>query len=133
MPRAVSSFGRTARPNPNENRGAGSGVYRGGQRSGENRGTGTRPNHRGAHATQGTIEVGTRSTKVCPMPPRQLQPVLQYLHKTVGGPATGPTDAELLERFVAGGDHGAFELLVWRHERMVLGVCRRLLPDPPDA
>src|SRR5262245_32854741 len=67
------------------------------------------------------------------MPPRQLQPVLQYLHKTVGAPATGPTDAELLERFVAGGDHGAFELLVWRHERMVLGVCRRLLPDPQDA
>jgi RNA polymerase sigma factor (sigma-70 family) len=68
------------------------------------------------------------------MPPRQLRPVLEYLHRTAGGdPAGSPTDAELLERFVTGGDRGAFELLVWRHERMVLGVCRRLLPDPQDA
>jgi RNA polymerase sigma factor (sigma-70 family) len=67
------------------------------------------------------------------MPSRQLRPVLQYLHRTAGDPAGSPTDAELLERFVTGGDHAAFELLVWRHERMVLGVCRRLLSDPQDA
>src|SRR5262245_40924362 len=67
------------------------------------------------------------------MPPRQLRPVLDYLHKTAGVPAASPTDAELLERFVTGGDRGAFELLVWRHERMVLGVCRRVLSDPQDA
>src|SRR5262245_6149501 len=67
------------------------------------------------------------------MPQRQLRPVLQYLHKTAVDSAGSPTDAELLERFVTRGDHGAFELLVWRHERMVLGVCRRMLPDPQDA
>jgi RNA polymerase sigma factor (sigma-70 family) len=42
-------------------------------------------------------------------------------------------DAELLERFVAHGDPAAFELLVWRHERLVLGVCRRVLRDAQDA
>src|SRR5262249_37665794 len=41
--------------------------------------------------------------------------------------------AELLERFVADRDETAFELLVWRHERLVLGVCRRLLRDAHDA
>jgi RNA polymerase sigma factor (sigma-70 family) len=43
------------------------------------------------------------------------------------------SDAELLTRFVAGGDGAAFELLLWRHGPMVLGVCRRLLRCAHDA
>jgi RNA polymerase sigma factor (sigma-70 family) len=43
------------------------------------------------------------------------------------------TDAELLDRYVAGRDGVAFEALVRRHGPMVLGVCRRLLTDPCDA
>lgn len=38
-------------------------------------------------------------------------------------------DAELLRRFRATRDEAAFELLVWRHGAMVLGVCRRGVRD----
>ena len=63
-----------------------------------------------------------------------LSPVLRNLRRRVahaGGPGTA--DRQLLERFVSFGDEAAFELLVWRHGPMVLGVCRRLLRDPHDA
>jgi RNA polymerase sigma factor (sigma-70 family) len=43
------------------------------------------------------------------------------------------TDGELLKRFVLARDEAAFEALLHRHGRMVLGVCRRLLGDTPDA
>jgi RNA polymerase sigma factor (sigma-70 family) len=39
------------------------------------------------------------------------------------------SDAELLQRFMATRDEAAFELLVWRHGTMVLGVCRRAIRD----
>ncbi|HZY88219.1 MAG TPA: sigma factor, partial [Gemmataceae bacterium] len=45
----------------------------------------------------------------------------------------GVSDAALLERFVRRGDEAAFELLVWRHGPMVLGVCRRVLRHEQDA
>jgi TIGR03009 family protein len=47
--------------------------------------------------------------------------------------ADGIPDAQLLEQFVTRRDEAAFELLVWRHERLVLGVCRRLLRDAHEA
>jgi RNA polymerase sigma factor (sigma-70 family) len=43
------------------------------------------------------------------------------------------SDADLLARFVGQRDEAAFELLVWRHQHMVLGVCRRLLRDEHEA
>jgi RNA polymerase sigma factor (sigma-70 family) len=60
--------------------------------------------------------------------------LIRSLHKWAG-PNEGDRlgDEELLQRFVAGRDQAAFELLLWRHGPMVLGVCRRLLPDPHDA
>jgi RNA polymerase sigma factor (sigma-70 family) len=39
----------------------------------------------------------------------------------------------LLRRFQANGDEAAFELLMWRHGPMVLGVCRRVLRDDHAA
>src|SRR5262249_54481754 len=49
-------------------------------------------------------------------------------------PAGDPeSDAELLSRFAERGDQSAFELLVWRHGPLVLGVCRRILSQEQDA
>jgi RNA polymerase sigma factor (sigma-70 family) len=47
--------------------------------------------------------------------------------------SASPTDAELLDRFVRRRDPAAFELLVWRHQRLVWGVCRRVLRDAHEA
>lgn len=47
-------------------------------------------------------------------------------------PAPERTDAELLEAF-RGGDRRAFEVLVRRYERPVLGVARRFCDDLDDA
>jgi RNA polymerase sigma-70 factor (ECF subfamily) len=62
--------------------------------------------------------------------PRELVALLQ------GRCATGLSDRELLERFVASRDHGgelAFATLVARHGPMVKAVCRRMLHDPALA
>ena len=42
-------------------------------------------------------------------------------------------DADLIARFLARADEGAFAELVRRHGPMVLGVCRRFLGPTPDA
>jgi RNA polymerase sigma factor (sigma-70 family) len=63
-----------------------------------------------------------------------LRIVVHHLRKLAGAPAAGGvTDGQLLERFVEQRDQTAFELLVRRHERMVWGICRRLLPGTQDA
>ncbi|MCI0349383.1 MAG: sigma-70 family RNA polymerase sigma factor [Acidobacteriales bacterium] len=43
------------------------------------------------------------------------------------------TDGELLDRYVAGRQEAAFEMLLRRHGPMVLGVCRRILGNEADA
>jgi RNA polymerase sigma factor (sigma-70 family) len=59
------------------------------------------------------------------------------LHRLIGlarRAAADPTDdGRLLARYAADGDAEAFELLVWRHGGMVLGVCRRVLRDEHAA
>jgi RNA polymerase sigma factor (sigma-70 family) len=47
--------------------------------------------------------------------------------------AGAPADAELLRRWVAQRDPSAFEVLLWRHGPMVLGLCRRLLRHEQDV
>ncbi|MEJ7638159.1 MAG: sigma-70 family RNA polymerase sigma factor [Singulisphaera sp.] len=56
---------------------------------------------------------------------------LQALFDT--GTAVGLPDGQLLERFIARRDEGAFEALMLRHGPMVWGVCRRALPGHHDA
>jgi RNA polymerase sigma factor (sigma-70 family) len=63
----------------------------------------------------------------------RMYSLLCHLHRAHYADANHLPDAELLERFARLRDEAAFELLVWRHERMVLGVCRRLLHDEHDA
>ncbi len=44
-----------------------------------------------------------------------------------------PTDAELLARFVKDRDEQALEEIIQRHGRLMMGVCKRLLPNQHDA
>jgi RNA polymerase sigma factor (sigma-70 family) len=56
--------------------------------------------------------------------------VLSVVRRSVDPDASGPlADERLLARFAKNGDPSAFELLVWRHGAMVMGVCRRVLGD----
>jgi RNA polymerase sigma-70 factor (ECF subfamily) len=59
---------------------------------------------------------------------------IQYLRGVVlQQDQAGPTDGELLSRFVEQRDETAFEALVRRHGSMVWGVCRRVLTNRQDA
>ncbi|WZO97617.1 RNA polymerase sigma factor [Isosphaeraceae bacterium EP7] len=49
------------------------------------------------------------------------------------GTVAGLGERELLDRFVAARDEGAFEALLDRFGPMVMGVCRRALDDPHDV
>jgi hypothetical protein len=63
-----------------------------------------------------------------------LSPVLRNLRRQIACPdGPGAVDQQMLERFVSLRDEAAFELLVWRHGPMLLGLWRRLLRDPHDA
>jgi RNA polymerase sigma factor (sigma-70 family) len=68
------------------------------------------------------------------MDPGPLRTLLRRLRqRTDASPGGALSDAELLERFVCRRDEAAFEVLVWRHGTMVLGLCRRLLRHEHDA
>jgi hypothetical protein len=62
----------------------------------------------------------------------KLDRVLRHV-LTVAGEGQGVPDAELLERFRMGGDAAAIELLIWRYQKLVFGVCQRILRDAHDA
>jgi HlyD family secretion protein len=65
---------------------------------------------------------------------RRLADIIRYLHQLAPPESMGgPTDAELLERYVRHRDETAFELLLWRHGVLVWNVCRRVLHREADA
>ncbi len=64
----------------------------------------------------------------------RLSTALGQLRRVVGRRCDGGiADADLLRRYAATRDEAAFEVLVWRHGPMVLGVGRRVLRDAEDA
>jgi RNA polymerase sigma factor (sigma-70 family) len=63
----------------------------------------------------------------------QLTGVLRHLRRTALPHDRGMTDRQLLERFLATREAGAFEALLRRHGPMVLGICRRVLRSLHDA
>src|SRR4051812_23274711 len=62
-----------------------------------------------------------------------LRTFLRHLRGIALNQPGGFSDSQLLERFVAGRDEAAFEVLVWRHGPMVFSLCRRLLRGEQDA
>src|SRR5947209_11880127 len=66
------------------------------------------------------------------MTDHQLATILHQLRRKAAEQA-GIGDAELLQRFVRNGDEASFELLMWRHARLVWSVCRRVLHNEHDA
>jgi RND family efflux transporter MFP subunit len=66
------------------------------------------------------------------MTDHQLATILHQLRRTAAEEA-GIGDPELLQRFVHNRDEASFELLMWRHARLVWSVCRRVLQNNHDA
>jgi RNA polymerase sigma factor (sigma-70 family) len=68
------------------------------------------------------------------MPNGFLPDFLRALRRAIGpGTQADLTDTDLLRRFLEQKDPAAFEVLVWRHAALVLGVCRRVLRCPADV
>lgn len=68
------------------------------------------------------------------MATNRLSSVLQHLLHRVAPAMPGEVrDGDLLNRFIRTRDEAAFELLIWRHGPMVLGLCKRLLKNDQDV
>jgi RNA polymerase sigma factor (sigma-70 family) len=64
----------------------------------------------------------------------QLETAVRHIQRLVAEQTTGAqTDGELLRRFSAQRDEGAFAALVDRHGRLVLRLCQSLLHQEQDA
>jgi len=64
---------------------------------------------------------------------RSLGRLVRHIRTLGDAASTNQSDAQLLERFAARRDEGAFTALLKRHGPMVFGVCRRVLRHEQDA
>src|SRR5262249_37687079 len=72
--------------------------------------------------------------KARPMTDRPLNLALRQLRRLADPAGASPaSDAQLLHRYLTQRDETAFELLLRRHDRLVYGVCRRVLRDEHAA
>ena len=63
-----------------------------------------------------------------------MSKVALFLHSQMLRPEESVlTDGQLLDCYLSRRDEVAFAALMWRHGRMVWGVCRRILPNWHDA
>lgn len=63
-----------------------------------------------------------------------LSSFIRRLRGSIGVTKAGAlSDMQLLERWLTLRDEAAFEVLLWRHGPMILGVCRRLLNNSADV
>ncbi len=68
------------------------------------------------------------------MPTSMTNPLVQHIrHAVLVRDGAGPSDGQLLDRYVSSRDEAAFEALLRRHGPMVLAVCRRILGDQDEA
>ncbi len=68
------------------------------------------------------------------MPTPPLSSFIKRLQDSLARRNVGSqTDADLLQRFLETREQSAFEVLVWRHGALVLGVCRRMLRQEQDV
>src|SRR5947208_14330870 len=68
------------------------------------------------------------------MSQNSLAPLVSCLRRAVDAARDGEaTDRELLERYLADRDHGAFVVLLRRHGRRVFATCRRVLSREADV
>ena len=88
----------------------------------------------GKRGTSGACEAAARYGEEPKLTSTSMLALLNHLRKITDPSAAGSvSDAELLGRFVHSRDETAFELLLWRHQRLVMGVCRRVLGNVHDA
>jgi RNA polymerase sigma factor (sigma-70 family) len=70
----------------------------------------------------------------CTMAKAAASPILRLLHRVIEDTsARALPDPDLVQRFHTQQDQAAFQTLLGRHGPMVLGICRGVLGDGPDA
>jgi RNA polymerase sigma factor (sigma-70 family) len=67
------------------------------------------------------------------MSTQRLRSLLHSLRLAAGRGGEAVADADLLRRWCVEHEEVAFEVLVWRHGPLVLGVCRRVLSGDSDV